>query len=88
MRQVRIAHALSLFALIGIFISGVLAISHYLNKSIPCGVYDGCDRIVGHPASYFFGTPISLIGPHIIEKLLKMREAARRWHLYGMLPQA
>ena len=45
-----------ILSFVGIFVSGVLSLGHFLARSIPCGEGGGCDIVASNPAA----TPNSL----------------------------
>ncbi len=50
-------------ATVGIFIAGVLSLSHFLGVVPPCGaVSGGCERVATHPSSAWFGVPVAYLG--------------------------
>lgn len=49
-------------AWVGAFIAGVLTYGHFAGKGVPCGGSGGCDTVARHPAAYWFGIPVALIG--------------------------
>ena len=46
----------------GIFISGVLSLSHLSGKAMPCTVAQACDWVASRPESKIFGVPVAAYG--------------------------
>lgn len=51
-----------LFSLAGVYLSSVLASSHSMALSLPCGTSDGCDVVALSAVSRIFGVPIAYFG--------------------------
>ncbi len=49
-------------AAVGLFIAGMLSLSHLLGIDLPCGVQSGCDLVTRNPRSYVLGLPIAYLG--------------------------
>jgi protein-disulfide isomerase len=47
---------------VGIYVSGVLSLGAFFEKSIPCGQDNGCDIVAMHPSSHALGIPNAYIG--------------------------
>jgi uncharacterized membrane protein/protein-disulfide isomerase len=51
-----------LLAFAGVFVAGVLTISHILQVQVPCGPEGGCAVVTQHPKSMWFGIPVAYLG--------------------------
>ncbi|MBI1756039.1 MAG: thioredoxin domain-containing protein [Fimbriimonas ginsengisoli] len=51
-----------ILAFVGLFIAGVLSLSHVLNVVPPCGGGMGCARVATHPSSKWGGIPVAYFG--------------------------
>lgn len=49
-------------AFAGLFVAGVLSLSHVLNIVPPCGASGGCETVANHPSSKWFGVPVAYFG--------------------------
>ncbi len=47
---------------VGIFVAGLLSLTHAMALSIPCGDNGGCDVVNGSSASLLFGIPVAYLG--------------------------
>ncbi|MFN8218739.1 MAG: vitamin K epoxide reductase family protein [Fimbriimonadales bacterium] len=62
MRGVWINRFLLLLAFAGIFVAGVLSLSHLMGLQVPCGESQGCFTVQNHPSSKWFGIPVAYFG--------------------------
>lgn len=46
----------------GVFVAGTLTAAHAMNLKLPCGAAKGCDVLIGHPSSKWFGVPVAVFG--------------------------
>lgn len=53
---------LVIMAVFGFAVSLYLAISHYMNFSVPCTVTKGCETVLSSKYAYFLGLPLSVWG--------------------------
>lgn len=53
---------LVILGLLGFGISLYLAVSHYLNFSVPCTVTQGCETVLSSKYAMFIGLPLSVWG--------------------------
>lgn len=47
---------------IGLFVAGVLSLSHLLDREVPCGISSSCEKVTNDPSSFWFGIPIAYYG--------------------------
>lgn len=53
---------LTLLAWAGVYVAGVLTVSHIWGKDLPCGPRDGCNLLAQSPYSKWGGVPIAVFG--------------------------
>src|SRR5688572_20492770 len=46
----------------GVFVAGTLTLAKAMNKGVPCGVDDGCDKVANHSSAIWFGQPVAYYG--------------------------
>lgn len=61
-RVVWLNRILTLLAMGGIFVAGMLSVSHLMNIQVPCGTDGGCFTVQNHPSSKWFGMPVAYFG--------------------------
>lgn len=49
-------------AFAGLFVAGVLSLSHVLDIIPPCGASGGCETVTNHPSSKWFTIPVAYFG--------------------------
>jgi len=49
-------------ACIGLFVAGVLSMSHLTGRPVPCGMSAGCDIVQAHPTSKWGNIPVAYFG--------------------------
>ncbi len=53
---------LILLGAVGMYVSGVLALSHLSGRAMPCRLAEACDWVASRPESKIFGIPVALFG--------------------------
>lgn len=53
---------LMLVAAAGLFVAGMLSVSHLMNIQVPCGESAGCFTVQNHPSSKWGGIPVAYFG--------------------------
>jgi len=46
----------------GLFVAGVLSLSHAMGLQVPCGMASDCDQLASHPSSSWVGIPVAYFG--------------------------
>ncbi|MFZ4506708.1 MAG: vitamin K epoxide reductase family protein [Fimbriimonas sp.] len=62
MKPAVINRGLLVIAFLGIFVAGVLSLSHVLKLVVPCGAAGGCEQVTNHESAFWFNVPVAYFG--------------------------
>jgi protein-disulfide isomerase len=97
--SVALNRILIVLGFVGLFISGFLSLSHYMELSLPCGAAKGCDTVTSHASAYLTGDhfkggiPVAYLGllgyvlltALAVFKGVKGKEGSKALNLIGFL---
>lgn len=62
MKAILLNRILLALGFVGLFVAGLLSISHVLHLAPPCSAAKGCEEVLTHKSSQFMGIPVAYFG--------------------------
>ncbi|MBV6457335.1 MAG: hypothetical protein HONBIEJF_00443 [Fimbriimonadaceae bacterium] len=62
MKAIALNRVLIFLGWAGLFVAGVLSLSHAMGLQVPCGPTSDCDQLASHPSSSWVGIPVAYFG--------------------------